>query len=200
MCGVWQRFLIYALSSILFGVLNWYQRDHLAVLLEPYIDHRAIRIAVVDPLIQNLILGLPLFLVWLIPALIIVLIEIRQSQRPLLSAVAVTLFWLLANVSYYAIWTGEILLGRGLGLGDAQVPFATDPGWSSFWESMGTVDMIVGGELLLYAGIAVAAGPIVGGLGGYIVLKLMNWWVTRRMDDGKTYPHREPWLRRRRLQ
>jgi hypothetical protein len=199
-CGVWQRFLIYALSSILFGVLNWYQRDHLVVFLEPYIDHRAIRSAVVDPLIQNLILGLPLFLIWLIPALIIVLIEIRQSQRPLLSAVAVTLFWLLANVSYYAIWTGEILLGRGLGLGDAQVPFATDRGWSSFWVSVDTVHMIVGGELRLYAGIAAVGGPIVGGLGGYTVLKLMDWRAARQMDDGGTYPHREPWLRRRRLQ
>jgi hypothetical protein len=55
-----------------------------------------------------------------------------------------------------------------------EVPFATDPGWTTFWQSIGDVDMIVGGDLRLYGAIALIGGPITGGIGSYLLLMLMS--------------------------
>jgi hypothetical protein len=180
------RFLAYALGAVAFGLVNWFFRDHLGMLIDRYFDHRAISQAVEDPLLQNLILGIPLFLIWLLVAFVVIWIEVSHTRRPLMAALAVTAFWLLANLVYYAIWAGEIMLGRGL-LGP-EVPFATDPGWSTFWRSIGDVDMIIGSDLRLYGAIAVIGGPITGGIGGYLLLKLMEWWQSSRRSDRSIFP------------
>ncbi len=181
-----KRFLAYALGAVAFGLVNWLFRDRLGMLIDRFFDHRVVSRAVEDPLLQNLILGIPLFLIWLLVALVVIWIEISHTRRPLMAALAVTAFWLLANLVYYAIWAGEIMLGRGL-LGP-EVPFATDPGWSTFWQSIGDVDMIIGSDLRLYGAIALIGGPIIGGIGGYLLLKLMEWWRSPRWSDRSFLP------------
>lgn len=167
-----RRFLTFTIMGASFGVLNWFFLNQVGVWLDGLVGRgRGPRPA--NPLMDDLTQWSGLAL-WLVPALLVILVEIRTSHRPALSALAVTLLWLAADVTYYVIYTGKLLLG----LGGPQLGVRLDQGWATYWQGVSQLRLhqMVGRDFVLWTTVALVGGPIVGWLGGAMVLRVMRWW------------------------
>lgn len=108
------------------------------------------------------------------------MVEHVYSRSPTLSALGVTLTWLSANVAYYMIYTGKLLLS----LGGPQLLVRLDEGWTTYWTDVSRLRLheMVGPDFLLWSTVAVLGGLPVGWLGGTILLRLSTYWWTLRGD------------------
>jgi hypothetical protein len=83
-----------------------------------------------DPLLGHLTQWAGLT-IWLVPALVVILIEIRAGARPALSAPGATLVWLAADAAHDAV-AGKLLLG----LGGPQPPVRRDEGRATYRDGV----------------------------------------------------------------
>ncbi len=177
------RFLGYAVVGVLFGVVNWFFLNYVFQLGFLILSTVGLGDPILtDPLLDKLTQW-SFVIVWALQALVIILIEIWISRRPVLSALAVTLSWFVANVAYYVIYAGKLLLG----FGGPQLGVRLDQGWATYWQGVSElrVHQMVGRDFLLWGTVAIVGGIIVGWLGGFVLLHILRWWQVLRLPVPK---------------
>ncbi len=176
------RFICYAIIGVAFGVLNWFFLDQVGGWTNAITGWGA-GPRPANPLLDDLTQWSGLAL-WLVPTLIVILLEIGASRRPALSALGVTLLWFAANVTYYLIYVGKLVLGSG----GPQLGVRLDEGWATYWHGVAQLRLhqMVGQDFVLWSTVALVGGPIIGGLGGFALLHLMHWSQSLRSARPET--------------
>lgn len=144
------RFALYALLAVPFGILSWVRAaEWLPAPLGSY------------PFETTAV-------VWLLAGLAIAVYETRQSRRPALTAAAVALFWLAALLAMDLYWAGVVFLGYG-GEQLSQFQIGSSPTW--LMDDLQFYRHTMLPFLLTYGALFLVAGPLFGGLAGWLLLR-----------------------------
>ena len=155
------RFLLYALIGLVFGVLDWFYLDWLAHLEWGSLGESVL----VVPVIIAMNFG-----IWLVPLIPIVLYEAKQTLRLINPIAAGILTWSCAILSYYLFYWLLLSLGRLVHLEHLNVFGEKYPNfWSEYW---GMFQRIILGQFIEWIIIALIGGAVLGALA--------NWFVHRR--------------------
>jgi hypothetical protein len=162
------RFLLYAITGLVFGVMDWFYLDWLA-----HISWGSL---------ENSILGVPIIIAmnygfWLVPIIPVEIIESKLARKNIYPVFAGILTWSCAMVSYYTNYAILLSLGKLTNLehlnilGDKSATF-----WPEYWQMF---DRIILNQFLEWIIIAIIGGAITGVLTSWVSHKIM---VSRLLD------------------
>jgi len=147
------RFLIYAIIGLLFGVLDWFYLDWLAHLSWGSLGQSVL----VIPLILLMNYG-----IWLVPVIPIGIHEARRAVRGTTPALASALTWFCAMLGYYGYYTVLLSLGKLPHLEYLNVfagKYTTF--WLDYWKMF---QRVILSQFLEWSLIALVAGSTLGAL------------------------------------
>jgi hypothetical protein len=155
------RFLLYAITGLVFGVMDWFYLDWLA-----HISWGSL---------ENSILGVPIIIAmnygfWLVPIIPVEIIESKLARKNIYPVFAGILTWSCAMVSYYTYYAILLSLGKLTNLehlnilGDKSATF-----WPEYWHMF---DRIILNQFLEWIIIAIIGGAITGALTFWVFHKI----------------------------
>lgn len=155
------RWIIYILIGLFFGIIDWFYLDWLSSGLGPNLGE--------NPFLIIPILILMNYGIWLVPIIPVVLYETKHAQTIKGPVLAGILTWCCALLSYYAFYAILLSLGKlphmeGFNVFGEQF----DSFWMQYWEMFRRIILF---QLLEWLPI----GVIGGGLSGAI-----TWWICRK--------------------
>jgi len=158
-----QRWWIYVIIGISFGVFDFYYHSFLSNILA--------RQQAFTPSTGGEIIWLTLSIgIWLVPIIPIAIYEVKNSKSKLLTIFASTLTWCTSIVSYYLTNALQLaFIGSPTRL-ELHISNQNDP---FFWENWADVfyqDILVAG-IVRWSVVAVLGGFIIGFLISYIYLR-----------------------------
>ncbi len=161
-----QRWVIYIIIGIAFGVFDFYYHSFLSNILA--------RQQVFTPSIGGEIIWLTLSIgIWLVPIVPIIIYEAKISKSKLRASFASILTWCASIVSYYLTNAFQLAFVGSSGRLELHISNQNDP---FFWENWGNVfyqDIIVAG-IVRWSVVAVLGGLIIGFLTSFIYLRFID--------------------------
>ncbi len=162
-----KRWIIYIIIGLVFGIIDWYFIDLLAELnqtqqLNSYMLGRS------EGIRQLYVLGLIglNWGVWLVPAIPIAIFEMKRSGRIWKAALAAVLVWIMALISYYALYA-FLLMFVGLPNFDFMLfkNRLSATYWVNWWPPF---KRVIVNQFLEWLLVGLAGGTIVGVLSAYL--------------------------------
>ena len=148
-----QRFLLYTLIGLVFGMIDWFYLNWLAHISWGSLGQSIL----VVPIIIMLNYG-----IWLVPLIPIVIYEVRHSDKTIYPMLAGALTWCSAMVSYYAYYAIMLSLGKLINLehlnifGEKYETF-----WPEYWQMFNRIILDQFHEWVI---IALIGGAAIGAL------------------------------------
>ncbi len=162
-----QRWWIYLIIGIAFGVFDFYYHSFLSSILA--------RQQAFTPSTGGEIIWLTLSIgIWLVPIIPIAIYEAKTSKSKLLSSLASTLTWCASIFSYYLTNAFQLAFIGSPARSELHISNQNDP---FFWENWVIVfyqDIIVAG-IVRWSVVAVLGGLIVGILVSFMYLRFREY-------------------------
>ncbi len=154
------RWIIYAVLSLGFGIVDWYFLDALSGLGRNEWLNSTLQAAPILGLVAVALLIGSNYGIWLVPVIPIAVYEARRSASLGLAALAAALVWLLAIFSYYAYYTFQLMFVGLPNVGymlfsNRQAPTY----WADWWPLF---QRVILDQFFQWIGIAVVGGAIAG--------------------------------------
>lgn len=160
-----ERWLVYCLIGLVFGVVDWYYLDLLTHISWGQLGE--------SPLVVPVIIALN-YGVWLVPVVPIAIYETRRHKLALPSALASVTVWSSAIFGYYTYYTA-LLAFWGLPHMDYLLVFGERS--PTFWQDWAKVFWkVILSQFLEWIIIAIVGGSIVG----FIASRSYIYWIGRR--------------------
>jgi hypothetical protein len=160
------RWLIYGLIGLAFGLADWFFLDLLASLGQNQVLNENLLQApeFLRILITFVLVGLN-YGVWLAPVIPIAIYEVKRSQSLRRAALSAVLVWSAAMVSYYAYYTFALLF---IGLPNLDFMLFSNRNSATYWaDSLPLFQRVILDQFIEWIGIAVIGGIFVGLLSAY---------------------------------
>lgn len=147
------RFLLYTLAGLVFGVIDWFYLNWLAHISWGGLEQSILAVPVI--LLMN-------FGIWLVPLIPAVIFEVRHSDKMIFPVLAGALTWCCAIFSYYLYYAVLLSLGKLINLehlnifGEKHESF-----WPEYWEMFKRVIL---DQFFEWIFIAIIGGAVVGAL------------------------------------
>lgn len=145
------RFLLYALTGLIFGIIDWFYLNWLAHVSWGSLGESVL----VIPIMIAMNYG-----IWLVPIIPVVFYEARHSEKISNSMLAGILTWSCAIFSYYAYYA--ILLSTGKLIHLEHLNIFGDKYATFWWEYWHMFNGIILGQFLEWIVIAIIGGAIIG--------------------------------------
>jgi hypothetical protein len=137
---------IYLLTAFVFGVVEWFS---------PLVN--------LVPQLARAMHGWLAYIVWLIPGLIVAIIEVRRSSKATIVCLQPAVFLFTSIVAYYAAYAWDVfVIGGKSGLADLAIGESAKPieQWRFFVGSI-FPEMVEWGVIAIMTGIALGIAMIV---------------------------------------
>ena len=164
------RWLIYILVGLGFGLVDWYVLAFLASATQNQAFLRAPGFVQLPLLVVLMSFN---YGVWLIPAIPIAIFEMTHSHSLFRAAISAVSVWSMALLAYYAYYAFMLMF---VGLPNMSfMLFANHPSptyWADWWPPF---KRVIVNQLVQWTGIAVVGGAIVGIASAYVTNIVSKW-------------------------
>jgi hypothetical protein len=170
------RWLLFLLLGLAFGILDWYFLDLLASLGRNEALNAQLQQA--SDLVRLIAVGVLLGLnygIWLVPVIPAAVSEYKRTRRVWRAALAAALVWSAAIFSYYTYYTFLLMFSGLPGMDFMLYANRLQPTyWSDWWVSF---QQVILNQFMEWIWVAVVGGAILGGLSAAGV----RWFWQRRI-------------------
>jgi hypothetical protein len=148
-----QRFVVYALIGLIFGVLDWFYLNWLAHVSWGGLGESIL----VVPIIIGMNYG-----IWLVPIIPVTIYEARRAEKSVYPMLAGMLTWSCAIFSYYAYYAALLSFGKLIHLEHLNILGEKyDSFWYEYWQMF---KWIILGQFFQWIVIALIGGAVIGAL------------------------------------
>lgn len=160
MNGLKWRFLLYILTGLVFGVIDWFYLNWLAHISWGILEQSILVVPII--LLMN-------FGIWLVPIIPVVMYEARGAEKPVSTMFAGILTWSCAIFSYYFYYAILLSAGKLLHLEHLNIfGEKSETFWSEYWQMF---NKIILSQFLEWIIIALVGGAVMG---------LLSFWWQRK--------------------
>jgi len=166
------RWLIYGLIGLAFGIADWFFLDLLAALgqnraLNDYLLQAPDILRILAVL---LLVGLN-YGIWLVPVIPIAIYEVKRSQSLRRAALSAALVWSAAMLSYYGYYTAALLF---IGLPNLDFVLFSNRISATYWaDAQPIFQRVILDQFMEWIVIAIVGGICVGGLSAYLYRRVL---------------------------